>query len=160
MFILRRYENYDYEQIRHLHPHAHQQIWNNRGDKLADEGALGDESALSIDSIYFEDDGEFLIGELNGHIIAMGAFKKSENDMAEISMLWIHLHFQRQDYGKIIVNELEKKASELGYKGLYFQMQELETTGIQKLYRKCGFNERVCTDTGGLDYLVLEKRFG
>jgi N-acetylglutamate synthase-like GNAT family acetyltransferase len=154
MFILRRYENNDFEQVRHLRTISRQQVWEStKDDDIQDEDLQG------VDQIYFENDGEFLIGELNGHIIAMGAFKKSAYEMAEIDMLWIHPHFQKQEYGKIIISELEKKAQELGYKGLYLAFQEMHIGKERKLYRQCGFNEIIRVDQEGLDYIILEKRF-
>lgn len=154
MFILRRYENNDFEQVRHLRTISRQQEWeNDQGDEILNEDLQG------VDHIYFENDGEFLIGELNGHIIAMGAFKKSAHEMAEIDMLWIHPHFQKQEYGKIIINELEKKAQDLGYKGLYLEFQHIQLGKERKLYRQCGFSEIIRIDQEGSDYIILEKRF-
>jgi len=152
MLSLRRYNKKDFHQVWDLHILAMKQIGAYKGD------GPWDADLRSIEKVYFDNDGEFLVGGLNDRIVAMGAFKKSENSMAEIKRMRVHPDLQGQGFGKIIYYELEKRAIELGYKGFHLETSELQI-GAQKLYLSCGFKEVGRTIIDGYNCILYEKQF-
>ncbi len=93
-----------------------------------------------IENVYLEDDGEFLVATKSGKIVGTGALKKISDQMAEVKRMRVSPDFQRQGIGEMILNELEKRAQELGY-----QVLELDTSinqpGAQAFYLKNGYVE-------------------
>src|SRR5437899_12443363 len=78
MFTLRRYEPADREAVEHLHVHAIQQTgaYLGRGP--------WDDDVYAIEEVYLQNGGEFLIGECDGQFVAMGAFKRTGPERAEV----------------------------------------------------------------------------
>jgi ribosomal protein S18 acetylase RimI-like enzyme len=93
-----------------------------------------------VEKIYLVNNGEFLVATKDSRVIGMGALKKISNEMAEVKRMRVFPEFQRQGIGQLILNELEKRAKQLGYKIL-----ELDTSinqpGAQDFYRKNGYHE-------------------
>ncbi len=132
--IIRRYDLKDVNEVLDLHIVAMKNIGAYKG-----EGPW-DDDLKNIEDTYINNKGEFLVGVLNGKIIAMGAFKKIDNATAEIKRMRVYPEYQGNGYGKMILNKLYKIAINNNYK--YFI---LETSTIQlyaqKLYENFGFKE-------------------
>ena len=148
---VRRYNKPDQETVRDLYIMGLKQ--NN-----AYIGGDWDNDLGNIEEVYLKN-GDFIVGELNNKIVAMGAFKKISDNRAEIKRIRIHPDYQRKGFGQTILDELEKRASKLGYKIL-----QLDTTDkqipAQKFFEK---NDYVKTKTErlekhGLDIIYYEKR--
>lgn len=98
-----------------------------------------DKDLDNIHEVYLKS-GEFLVGLLEDKLIVMGALKPFSKDIVEMKRVRVHPDFQRRGLGQMMVNLLENKAIELGYKIL-----QLDTTvnqiAAQKLYKKKGYVE-------------------
>jgi ribosomal protein S18 acetylase RimI-like enzyme len=104
-----------------------------------------------IQGVYLDKQGEFLVGVFEGEVVAMGAFKRIDDGVAEVTRMRIHPGHQRQGYGQAILSALEARAREMGYRTLH-----LETTtqqvAAQGLYAANGF---VQTGTGKYEEFTL-----
>lgn len=112
---------------------------------LKQMGAYGgdgpwDDDLRQIVSHYYQNEGEFLVGEYQGRVVTMGAFRKTGEKEAEIKRMRTHPDFQGQGFGQQIYDALEAKARELGYRRLHLETA-LVMIPAQKFYIKNGFIE-------------------
>lgn len=133
MLTIRRYHAKDNKQVKELHVLALKFTQADLGH------GPWDEDLDHIPEIYFNR-GEFLVGEIDGKIVAMGALNKISDEIGEIKRMRVHPDLQRQGIGQQMYDLLEEKARQLGYKKL-----QLDTTvkqlGAQKMYEKNGYTE-------------------
>ena len=134
MLEIRQYLAADNNAVRKLHHLALHSI----GIFLSD--GKWDDDLSDIENHYLNNKGEFLVGILDNKIVCMGAFRKKSNTTAEIKRMRVNPDYHRRGFGQAILNQLEVRASELGYKELCL---DTTTTQIpaQKLYEKNGFTE-------------------
>lgn len=151
MFTLRRYTPADREAVEYLHVHALQQAgaYLGRGP--------WDDDIYAIEETYLNNQGEFLIGEWDGIFVAMGAFRRTSAERAEIKRMRVHSDYQGRGLGQIILSELEARARAMGY-----QILHLDTSVVQvparKLYEKNGFREVGRDIYSGLEVILYEKQ--
>src|SRR3989344_7425665 len=105
---IRRYRKSDNETVWDLHKTGLRQ---NNAYILSGKW---DEDLDKIEKVYLKN-GEFLIGEINSKIVAMGAFKKISDEKAEIKRIRVYPEYQRKGLGQKILNKLEKRAAKMGY---------------------------------------------
>jgi GNAT superfamily N-acetyltransferase len=131
---IRRYEPGDKRAVRRL-----------RDDALNEVGAhLGtgpwDEDLDDIEGVYLGSGGEFLVGILEGDVVAMGAIKRDSPDVAEVRRMRVRPGLQGRGYGQAMLDALHCRAAGLGYSTLH-----LDTTVQQRvargLYLKNGYRE-------------------
>ncbi|GCE07233.1 GNAT family N-acetyltransferase [Dictyobacter aurantiacus] len=134
MFTLRRYTSTDQSAVEHLHVSALQQTgaYLGRGP--------WDDDIYAIENVYLKDQGEFLIGEDDGRMVAMGALKRTGPDRAEIKRMRIHPDYQGRGYGQLVLAALEAHARALGYQTLHLDTSILQLPA-QRLYEKNGYRE-------------------
>lgn len=148
--IFRPYRQEDQEQIIRLHLAGLDQYGANAG--------IGpwDDDLIDIQETYMNNHGYFLVCLENNKIIGMGAIKKHTEEIAEIKRMRVSKEYQGKGIGKIILNELEERALEKGYKKLI-----LDTTvnhvPAQKLYRKSGYIETKRELLAGFETIFFEK---
>lgn len=70
--------------------------------------------------------------------VACGSFKEYEEGCAELKRIFVCEDFRREGLGKKVVNELEKKAIEKGYKRLILETGRV-LLSAQKMYLRLGF---------------------
>ena len=136
-------------------------VWNLHNLALEVAGAHAgngawDDDFDQIDEVYLLSGGEFLVGEVDGRLIAMGALKRTDAERVEMKRIRIHPSQQRKGYGQMIIHALQERAIALGYRLIH-----LDTTTIQiaaqKLFEKNGFI-RVGKDRfGKFELLLYEK---
>ncbi len=131
MLEIRRYQAADNPAVWELHHRALEATGAYFPGKWNDD--LDD-----IPNHYLQKSGEFLVGTVDGKIVAMGAFRKKSTTLAEIKRMRVLPEYQRRGFGQAILNQLEVKAIQLGYTELC-----LDTTtrqiAAQKMYEKNGF---------------------
>ena len=93
----------------------------------------------NIEEIYLKN-GDFLVGEIDGKVIAMGAFKKINEEVAELKRMRVHPDFQGRGFGQAILEELEKRVRKLGFKRMILDTSK-GWFKAQKLYKKNGYIE-------------------
>ena len=134
MLEIRRYQDIDNASVWELHHRA-----------LGPTGAFfrdgkWDEDLCDIQNHYLNNGGEFLVGVMDNKIVCMGAFRKKSDTLAEIKRMRVLPDFQRRGFGQIMLNKLEEKAFQLGYKELCLDTTTKQLPA-QKFYEKNGYIE-------------------
>jgi ribosomal protein S18 acetylase RimI-like enzyme len=134
MFTLRRYTPADQKAVEHLHVFAIRQTgaYLGRGP--------WDDDVYAIEELYLKNHGEFLVGEYDGLLVAMGALKRTSPERAEVKRMRVHPDYQGRGYGQLMLDELEARARALGYRTLHLDTSPLQVAA-QRLYEKNGFRE-------------------
>ena len=151
MFTLRRYTPADREVVEYLHVHAIQ-----RTGAYLGRGPW-DDDVYAIEETYLNNQGEFLIGEWDGTFVAMGAFRRTSSERAEIKRMRVHPDYQGRGLGQIILSELEARARAMGYKTLHLDTAVVQVPA-QKLYEKNGFREVVRDIYHDFEVILYEKQ--
>lgn len=130
-------------------------------EALYDAGAhLGegpwDEDLNNIEEEYLHDGGEFLVGEMDGKVIAMGALKRASGEQAELKRMRVDPAVQRRGLGQQILEELEERAREIGCSALYLDTAAHQTAA-RSLYAANGYAETGRGRIGPFDCVFYEK---
>ena len=151
MFTLRRYQPSDKEAVEYLHVYAIQQTgaYLGRGP--------WDDDVYEIEKSYLNNQGEFLIGEWDGTFVAMGAFRRTSSERAEIKRMRIHPDFQGRGFGQLMLTELIARARLIGYKTLHLDTSVLQVPA-QKLYEKNSFREVGRDIHQNIEVVLYEKQ--
>jgi GNAT superfamily N-acetyltransferase len=152
MLIIRDYESTDLQRVNELHVTVMQDAGVYKGD------GPWDDDLKDIEGVYLKDGGAFLVGERNGRIVAMGAFKKSNAGLAEVKRMRVETELQGMGYGRQILEVLEERARALGYEGFHLETSEYQIAA-QKLYETCGFEEVGRTIIDGFNCILYFKQF-
>lgn len=144
---MRRYEESDHDAIWALHVLGLEQFGANAGR------GPWDDDLNNIPSVYLDQRGEFLVGEYEGRVIAMGGLRQLSEEGAEIKRMRVHPDFQRRGFGQAILAELEVRARDLGYTTLYLDTT-VQQVPAQRLYLMRGFRDAGRTNLGGLDCIL------
>lgn len=97
---------------------------------------------------YLEIGGEFLVGEVDGRVVATGAFRPADGPVtehldvsdgaAELKRMRVDQAHHRRGYGRRIYDELERRARERGFGTLVLDTMP-ELTAARRLYESEGF---------------------
>ncbi|MFA6535881.1 MAG: GNAT family N-acetyltransferase [Candidatus Paceibacterota bacterium] len=150
--VIRVYTVADLEQIINLHNIALEATGAHVGN------GHWDRDLWDIENIYLKNNGTFLIGSLQGQIVAMGALRRISEEMGEIKRMRVLPQFQRQGFGQAILTALETDAAKRGYKLLCLDTTVLQVAS-QKMYLKNGYTETKRTKEGfPFETIFYEKR--
>jgi len=149
---IRRYQSSDQNAVSKLH----QQALEPTGAMLPG-GPWNDDDLKNIEKEYIDNGGDFFVGILNKRIICMGALKKKTDVIAEIKRMRVHPHYQRKGLGQLMLDKLEEKARQLGYKELYLDTTTKQIPA-QQLYEKNGYQQYGQTSYARLDILFYKKK--
>jgi ribosomal protein S18 acetylase RimI-like enzyme len=131
MLEIRRYQDADNLAVWELHHRALEATGAYFPGKWNDD--LDD-----IQNHYLNNGGEFIVGILDCKIVCMGAFRRKSATLAEIKRMRVLPEYQRRGFGQIILNQLQAKAIQLGYRELCLDTTTLQIAA-QKMYQKNGF---------------------
>jgi GNAT superfamily N-acetyltransferase len=167
---LRRYRPADHGTVLALHREGLAQVGLRPGD-----GVYYDHDFFRMEEIYLRKDGEFLVGELRGEIVAMGGLRRADLvpagggqelggyvlggpalDTVEMVRLRVRPGVQRRGYGSAVIRALERRAAELGYRVLRADTTERQQPAL-RLYRRFGWTELRRAPIGGTVNVYLEK---
>lgn len=149
---LRTYKSSDYSQIIELQrePLIAINAWKGEGDWDAD--------LQSIENTYDGICGELLVYEIDGDIVAMGAYLMVEEKVAEIRRMRVATSFQGRGFATKIYKELESRAHSKGAQKLVLDTGE-QQFAARKLYEKLGFVETEHKIIWGMKCIVMEKLY-
>ncbi len=126
-----------------------------------DDGHRGngpwDEDLRSIRSFYIEDGGEFFVGVLEGRLVAMGALRHVTGSVAELKRLGVHPAFRRRGFGRMLLEGLEDRARELGYRKLRLDAP-VRQTAAHDLFVAAGYRQVGRGQLAGVEVIYFEKR--
>ena len=150
---IRRYDPGDYERVVELHVLGLEQTGTH-----VDPSAHGRDlvSPEALAATYLGDRGDFLVGELDGVIVAMGALRPFDDTRVEMKRVRVDPAYQRRGFGEEIVAHLEQRAREVGARAVH-----LDTTTGQKpaiaMYEKLGYEEIGRASLRLFDIVLMEK---
>lgn len=130
---IRRYRTEDNQAIRDLHVRALTAI-----GAFVESGSW-DADFDDVEGVYLRG-GEFLVGTIEGRIVAMGALRPAGPERGEIKRMRTDPALQGRGYGQTILSLLEDKAQQLGFTALQLDTGEIQKAA-QHLYEKNGYKE-------------------
>lgn len=83
-------------------------------------------------------DGNFLLLLRDGAAIAGGAFKRYDDDTAEMKRVWTHVDLRRQGLARRVLVELEAQVLRQGYSRIYLTTGFRQPEAVQ-LYLRSGY---------------------
>ncbi|NDU76756.1 GNAT family N-acetyltransferase [Actinomadura sp. DSM 109109] len=168
--LIRRYRAADHGTVLALHQQGLAQVGLRPGD-----GVYYDHDFFQMEAIYLRNDGEFLVGELDRRIVAMGGLRRADLipggharayggyapgtptlTIAEMVRLRVLPAVQRRGYGAALVQALEERAAEYGYRTLRADTTELQGPALA-LYSRFGWTETRRESIGGIVNIYIEK---
>ncbi len=148
---IRRYQQADHLVVCELHDKALRTANAHIGD------GKWDDDMNDVEGVYLRSGGEFLVGVVNGRIVAMGAFRRMSEQKAEIRRMRVEPELQGRGYGQAILSQLEQRARELGFTELQLDTMAVQVIA-QRLYEKNGFREFRRITLGGHECIFYEKK--
>lgn len=151
---VRRYRPEDADRVRELHEAAMREVG-------AYVEGVPEADLADVEASYLDAGGEFLVGETEGRIVAMGAFRPVEGYLtelvrdlddraAEVTRMRVDPAHQRRGYGTRIYDALERRARDGGVTEFV-----LDTTppqlGARRLYEAQGFEAVRRTEVEAFD---------
>jgi GNAT superfamily N-acetyltransferase len=93
-----------------------------------------------IETAYLRGGGEFLVGLLDGQVMAMGGFRCLSTDTAELKRMRIRSDLQGKGYGTQLLHELERLAAARHIQTLCLETAKARPLTLQ-FYCKHGYQE-------------------
>lgn len=159
---IRQYNAQDADRVTELHYTAMEAV----GALIERKDDL-DTDLDHVESTYLNSEADFLVGEYNERIVAMGAFKPPSEyyhnffsdippTAAEITRMRVEPEFQGRGFGGQIYDVLERRAQSVGYDTLLLDTTP-QQNAAQKLYTKKGFREicRKFVNSEGEEFTIL-----
>ena len=148
--------------VRRYEPGDREAVWKLHNDALNDVGAhLGngawDDDLHAIESVYLQGGGEFLVGERDGHVVAMGALRRTTGSRAGVTRMRVAPGLQGRGIGQTLLDALHRRAAELGYTTLHLDTT-VHQTAARRLYEKNGYREVGRGPIGPFDCVYYEGR--
>ena len=132
--VIRRYRDADHDAVWELHNLALRLVGAHAGN------GPWDDDLHHIGEVYLDAGGEFLVGELAGRIVAIGALRRHDDTTAEVKRMRVHPDVQRSGHGRTVLRSLEARALQLGCRRLVLDTTERQLAAIA-LYSSEGFSE-------------------
>lgn len=145
--IIRQYEPRDKDAVYQLHVKAHV------GERV---GGTWERDFDHIEEVYIRSGGEFLVGELNGSVVSMGALKPDTTQRVELKRMRVLPELQRKGFGQQMYDALEQRARELGFTTIFLDVTAKLNIALT-FYEKNGFVEIGRTVLAGQDTVLYEK---
>jgi ribosomal protein S18 acetylase RimI-like enzyme len=159
---VRQYEPADRERVLELNEKALREVGAYADDpevveELRGEGAESfDEDLYDVDGEYLDAGGAFVVGLLDGALVAMGALAREDDATARVTKMRVDPDHQRRGFGQRILDELESRARELGYTELVLDTTARQTAA-QGLYEANGYEQFEEAQFGEYDVLLYRK---
>ncbi len=147
---IRRYEPGDERAVRRLHNEALNEVGAHLGS------GPWDDDLDDIEGVYLESGGEFLVGELEGEVVAMGAIKRVSPDAAEVKRMRVRPDLQGRGYGQAMLDSLHRNAAGLGYTTLHLDTT-VQQRAARRLYLKNGYREVGRGSVGPFDCIYYKR---
>lgn len=118
------------------------------------ENVPGDEDLRAISDEYLDSGGEFLVGTVDGEVVAIGGYQPMddgeftpedgepapEKRTVELRRMRVHPDHQRNGYGRTLLNRLETLAAERGFDRVVLETNE-NLTAARTLYETRGYEQ-------------------
>jgi len=110
-----------------------------------------------VQAAYLDARGEFLVAEIDGAIVGMGAIRRLDDERAEVKRIRVDPSFRRRGIADALLRALDERARALGYRRLVLDTAA-DALPAQRLFEKHGFRRTGTTVLGGIDALLYEKQ--
>jgi GNAT superfamily N-acetyltransferase len=110
-----------------------------------------------IEEIYLQQGGAFLVGFYDDQPVAMGGIERIDSERAYVKRVRVHHAYHGHGFGRTIMQALEDRARELGYKMLETDTS-VDRTAARQLYLRCGFHDVGRAIFGGQWECVLFRK--
>ncbi len=110
----------------------------------------------AIEQVYLQSGGEFLVGLLDGAVIAMGGFMPLSDTLAGLRRMRIRKDHQDKGYGGQLLKELESRAFQSGIHQLSFETAKARPLTLE-FYRKYGYCETGSGFYGNIETVHFSK---
>ena len=149
-------------QVRRYEPGDREAVWRLHNEALDEVGAhLGngpwDDDLHEIEASYLKTGGEFLVGVLDGRVVAMGALRRVSSEEAEVKRMRVEPALQGRGYGQSLLEALHRRATELGYSTLRLDTA-VRQRAARSLYERNGYREVGRGRIGQFDCVFYERR--
>lgn len=84
--------------------------------------------------------GEFLVGHVDGDLVAMGGIRPTDGNQAEVKYVRVHPAARRRGSGRLLVRALEEASSKLGFHQLHLDTAWNQPEAVA-FYRSLGYEE-------------------
>ena len=150
--------------IRRYRDADHDAVWDLHNTALGAVDAHGgngpwDDDLHNVRDVYLDAGGEFLVGELDGRIVAMGALGPIDKVTAEITRMRVLPGLWRHGFGQAILERLQARAAELGYRVLHLETT-VGQTAARALYERHGYREIERSQWQHFEVITYEKQIG
>ena len=149
----RRYRPADREAVRNLHDEALNDVGAHLGS------SAWDSDLDAIESVYLRAGGEFLVGVLEGRVVAMGALRLDSDGRAWIARMRVSPRLQGRGIGQMLLDRLHRRAAELDHGTLHLDTT-VGQTAARRLYEKNGYRESGRGRVGPFECLYYERTCG
>lgn len=134
-FTVRRYEPSDAERVWEIHERAI------RASPLEFvSNPRFDEDLRNVTEHYLDAGGEFLVGCLDGRVIATGGVEPIDGGAVELQRLRVLPDHQQNGYGTTLLRRLEEFARAQGFERVQLHTDDVLTVA-QRLYENHGYEE-------------------
>jgi GNAT superfamily N-acetyltransferase len=120
------------------------------------DGVYSDDDLRDVELVYLDGRGEFLVGELERRIVAMGGIRYRNETTAELARMRTHPDVQRRGYARALLHRLEQSAVALGYRHLWLVTGTHQEAAIS-LYLEEGYLRTGGSRYADMDAVHLEK---
>ena len=144
-----RYRPEHYEQVIALHRSARDALLQ-MGQTIGISELEEEADLRAIEQVYLQGGGEFLIGLIDGAVMAMGGFQRLTADSVELRRMRIRKDQQDRGYGGQLLRELERVAFQSGIRVIKFETAKARPLTLE-FYYKHGYHE-----TGSGSYFGVE----
>lgn len=93
-----------------------------------------------VKSSFLDAGGDFLVGELDGHLVAMGGIRPNSQEQAEVNRVRVHPAFRQQGFGRALMRALEDSARRLGFREMHLDTATNQPEAVA-FYRALGYKE-------------------
>ena len=109
-----------------------------------------------IDAVYLRTGGEFLVGEINDVIVAMGGLRLNDDDSATLKRMRVHPRVQRRGYGRELLRRLEEAARQRRVQRIVLDTLPVQSAALA-LYASSGYAETHRGERDGIELVFMEK---
>lgn len=159
---IRRYEPADQRRVLELHVEPMEAV-----DAFVDTEEADHEDLMDITDTYIEAGGDFLVGECEGKIVGMGAFRPPSSYLeyfldelppgtAEVTRMRVDSDYQGRGYGQQLYEEIERRARIAGVQRFVLDTTQRQVA-TRGLYETNGFREthREDVEFGGTSLTMI-----
>lgn len=109
-----------------------------------------------IEGVYLLTGGEFLVGVIDGVIVAMGGLRLNDDGSATLKRMRVHPRFQRRGHGRELLRRLEEAARQRRMTRIVLDTLPVQSAALA-LYSSSGYVATHRAQRDGIELLFMQK---